>query len=178
MSSTRPARDAASIQRILDERARVLARAPADTTAAKTVSLVELVVGEDCFGVDLHQVEEIQPLRGLTPVPGVPACWAGVVNLRGRLYPVLDLRHYLRLPASEPPANGQVVLVCAAGLTVALWASEVLGVRQLPQDDVQPSLLAACDVVAGVTADLLTVLDVKALLADPKLVVQEGDRGA
>jgi len=180
MSKIQPTFDAAGIQRILEERARRLARAPADNAPAKTIPLVELVLGEEHFGVNLHQVEEIQPLKGLTPVPGVAVYWAGVVNLRGRLYPVLDLRHYLRLPASGPPEGGQIVLVSAAGLCVALWASEVVAVRQVPQDDIQPSMLEARgisrDIVAGVSADLLSVLDLEALLSDPKLAVREEAR--
>lgn len=180
MNPTQPTLDATGIQRILEERARRLAQAPADHVAVKTVPLVELAVGDERFGVNLLQVEEIQPLKGLTPVPGVAAHWAGVVNLRGRLYPVLDLRPYLRLPVSGPPDGGQIVLVSAAGLSVALWASEVVAVRQVPQDDIQPSMLdargTARDIVAGVTADLLSVLDLEALLSDPTLAVRDEGR--
>jgi purine-binding chemotaxis protein CheW len=106
----------------------------------------------------------------------VPAFWAGVVNLRGRLLPVLDLRHYLHLPALTAPSGGLIVVVAAANLTLALWTSDVPGVRQVPQDDLQTSLLEVPGVprnlVAGVTSDLLCVLDLDTLLADPQLVVQ------
>jgi purine-binding chemotaxis protein CheW len=173
--------DAAGIQRILEERARRLARAAADEVALKTIPLVELALGEERFGVNLHQVQEVQPLKGLTPVPGIGGFWAGVVNLRGRLYPVLDLRRYLRLPAAGPPEGGQIVVVAAAGLHVALWTSDVLGVRQVPHDDIQPSMLeprgASRNIVAGVTADLLAMLDLDLLLSDPSLAVhEEGSR--
>ena len=60
------------------------------------------------------------------------------------------------------------VLIGSAAACVALWASEVVAVRQVPQDDIQPSMLDARgisrDIVAGVTADLLSVLDLEALL--------------
>jgi purine-binding chemotaxis protein CheW len=169
--------DANGIQQILEERARTLARSAADESVVKTMPLVELVIGAEHFGVNLHQVQEIQPLKGLTPVPGVGAHWAGVVNLRGRLYPVLDLRHYLGHPAFAVPDGGQIVLVAAAKLEVALWTSDVLGVRHVPQDDIQPSMLDARGVpqnlIAGVTSDLLSVLDLDVLLSDPKLAVKD-----
>jgi purine-binding chemotaxis protein CheW len=172
-----PPTDAAAVERILAERARKLARPTTDAVALKTIALVELDLGENRFGVNLQQVEEIQPLQGLTPVPGVPAFWAGVVNLRGRLYPVLDLRHYLNLNDAPPIEGGLIVVVSAAGLTVALWTNDVPGVRQVPQDELQVSLLdvpgVPPDLVSGVTADLLCVLDLDALLSDPRLVIQE-----
>jgi chemotaxis signal transduction protein len=80
----------------------------------------------------------------------------------------------MQLPIAGPIEGGLLVLVTAAGLTVALWTSEVLGVREVPQGDIQPSLVegrgGGRDLVAGVTADLLTVLDLEALLSDPHFV--------
>jgi purine-binding chemotaxis protein CheW len=109
-------------------------------------------------------------------VPGVAAHWAGVVNLRGRLYPVLDLRRHLNLQAGTATDGGQIVLVAAAKLEVALWSADVLGVRHVPHDEIQPTLVEMHGVprnlIAGVTADLLSVLDLDALLGDPKLAVQ------
>jgi purine-binding chemotaxis protein CheW len=167
-----------AVQRILEQRAQALARSVEDAaSAAKTVALVELAIGGERFGVDLQQIQEVQPLHALTPIPGVPAFWAGVVNLRGRLFPVLDLRRYLRLSASGRPEGGHIVVVGAAGLSVAIWASDVVGVQRIADADIQTSVLddseAPRRVVAGVTADLLSVLDLEALLSDPELIVQE-----
>ena len=115
-------------------------------------------------------------MKGLTPVPGVGKHWAGVVNLRGRLYPVLDLRPILGLDAPGAPEEGQIIVVSASGLEVALWAADVLGVRQVPQDEILPPPVgagAARRIVTGVTADLLSVLDLDVLLSDPGLTVQD-----
>jgi len=176
MTDDAPALDAAEIQRILEERARALARSADDEAAVKTSALVVLAVGAERLGVNLHQIQEVQPLKGLTPVPGVPAHWAGVVNLRGRLYPVLDLRRYLKLPAATPVEGGQIVVVSAAKLEVALWAGDVLGVRHVAQDAIQPATLekqgGGRNVISGMTADLLSVLDLDVLLADPALKEQ------
>jgi purine-binding chemotaxis protein CheW len=165
-----------AVRRILEERARHLARAADDGPAGATVPLVELAVGPERVAVPLGHVQEIQPLKGLTPVPGAGPYWAGVVNLRGQLYPVLDLRPYLRLPADGPPDGGHIVVVAGAGFKAALWAGDVHGLRELPPEQLQAPPLAADGapgVVAGVTADLLTVLDLDALLADPRLLLQE-----
>ena len=164
-------------QRILEARARELAREPEADARGDTLELVVLSLGQERYGVASQLVQAIHPLAGLTPVPGLPAFWAGLVNLRGRLYPVLNLRRYLGL-AGEAPANGKLALVAAAGLSVALWVDEVPEVRQVPLAQIGPHLSEALEDQAGaagrhgLTPDFLAVLDLEALLADARLVVQ------
>jgi purine-binding chemotaxis protein CheW len=174
------------LERVLVERARRLAQPEAAPPAGDVLELVVLALGAERYGLDIQYVQEIQPLAGLTSVPGLPPIWAGLINLRGHLYPVLDLRPYLSLPPSGPPApHRKIVLVAAAGstagqpLTVAVLADEVLDLRRLPLSEIGPPLAGAVNrerqahYVRGVTADWLTVLDLPALLADPALIVQE-----
>ena len=166
------------IQRILAERARVLARAPEAEAQGDSMALVAVALGPERYGLDILRVESIQALAGLAPVPGLPAYWAGLVNLRGRLYPVLNLRRYLELPEGPNTTAGKVVLVTAADLTVALGVDDVLEVRRLPLDEIGPPLADSATQakrapgVRGITPDLLIVLDLDALLSDPRLVVQ------
>ncbi len=171
-----------TIQRILEERARILARPPAAASASDTVELVILVVGKERYGIAIEQVHEIQALTAaLTPVPGVPPHWIGLMNLRGRLHPVLDLGYFLTATPFNAPAGsgkcGKAVLVNAAGLEVGLLVDDVPQVRQVTRAEIGPPLSegsgAVRQIVTGVTPDLLSLLDLEALLADPRLVVQD-----
>jgi purine-binding chemotaxis protein CheW len=171
-------------RRILAERARRLAQPPEAPVSGETVDLVVLMLGPETYGVEAGFVQEVLPLDEVTPVPQVPDFWAGLVNLRGHLYPLLDLRRFLGL-APLPAANGEkkgrdaakVVLVTASGLEVGLLVDDVPQVRQVPCREIGASLVEATGAgrsfTAGVTPDLLTVLNVEALLADARLVVQE-----
>ena len=94
---TTAAMDPSQVQRILEARARELSREPEADARGDTVELVVLALGPERYGVAGQLVQAIHPLSGLTSVPGLPAFWAGLVNLRGRLYPVLNLRRYLGL---------------------------------------------------------------------------------
>lgn len=165
-------------RRILEERACALAGALVAEEPVDTVELVVLTVGPERYGVDADRVGEVRPLAELTPLPGTPPFWAGIVNVRGTLYPVLDLRRYFDLPAADPGDHAQkVVLVSAAGLTVGLMVEDASGVRAVPADAIRPPLGGASEAVIatvrGVTDDLLAILDVEALLPDPRLVVKE-----
>jgi purine-binding chemotaxis protein CheW len=166
------------VRRILEERARALAGPLLAEEAVDTVDLVVLTVGPERYGVDADLVGEVRPLADLTPVPGTPPCWAGIVNVRGTLYPVLDLRRYLDLaPVETGDRQPKVVLVSAAGLTVGLLVEDASGVRPVPAEAIAPPLGGASEAVTatvrGVTDDLLAILDVETLLADPRLVVKE-----
>jgi purine-binding chemotaxis protein CheW len=171
--------DRATLQRIMEERARVLARRLRAEEPADTLELVMLTLGLERYGVDSRQALEVHPLADLAPVPGTPPFWAGIVNVRGTLYPVLDLHRYLELPevdAGEPQKT--VVLVRGSNLTVGLLVDDAPGIRRVPATAVGPPLggtsETARQVVRGVTDDLLTVLDIDALLSDPRLTLKEG----
>jgi purine-binding chemotaxis protein CheW len=168
---------AARIERILEERAQALARVPAAEAVQDKAELVVLAVGAERYGIDILKVQTIQALTGLARVPGLPGFWAGLVNLRGGLYPVLNLRRYLALPG-QPPEGGKVVLVAGAGLNVAVWVDDVLEIRRVPHAQIGAPLADAATAaqrgagVRGVTPDLLVVLDLEILLGDPRLLVQ------
>jgi purine-binding chemotaxis protein CheW len=165
-----------TVQRILEARARVLVEPPRAAHAAESQSVIVVALGDERYGLPLHQVREVRALRALAAVPGTPASWAGLVNLRGRLYPVLDLARYLGLPVAETRSGQRVVVAAAAGLEVALLVDAVLGVREVPAADMRPLLAelagARGALVQGVTPDLLALLNLDALLSDPQLVVQ------
>src|SRR6185295_13275165 len=123
-SMTETIDDPIHIDRILEERARALAHVPPDENHSDESELVVLALGAERYGLDILQVQSIQPLAGLARVPGLPPFWAGLVNMRGRLYPVLNLHRYLALPG-QPAADGKVIVVAANGLSVALWVDDV-----------------------------------------------------
>jgi purine-binding chemotaxis protein CheW len=167
------------VERILEERARDLSRPPKQKTdtLGESHELLVLGVGSELYGIHLGSVQEIQILRGLAPVPGTPKFWAGLINLRGRLVPALDLPAYLGLPVATDQAFTKIVVVAQADLIVALLVHEVKGVRRLPKDAIQPSVKnsrqSGAEVVTGITADLISVLDLNVLLGDSRLVVDE-----
>jgi purine-binding chemotaxis protein CheW len=164
---------------VLAERAAALAvPVRGDDDATAEVLVLAVAIGEERYGIDATRVVEVQTLVGLSRVPGLSAWWAGVVNVRGTLRPVLDLADFLAVPA---PAAGRepkkVTYVAGAGLVVGLLVDDAVELRSVPLAQVGPppagSAAAARGQVRGTTADLLTVLDVDRLLADPRLAAGE-----
>jgi purine-binding chemotaxis protein CheW len=168
---------AEDIAKVLEERAAALAHSSEDDEkGGETIGMVVLAVGDERYGVEVQDVQEIEPLDKLTPIPGTPAFWTGVVNLRGSMYPVLDIERYLGLPSSEAE-NPKVALVSRAGLSVGLLVDEVAEIRKVRSSEIGPPVAdgsSKAEVVRGVTPDMLSVLDLEALLSDPSLVVEDG----
>ena len=171
------------IERVLAERARLLARPLEDPDATAADEVVVLEAGGERYAIDLTSVERIHPVEAVTPLPGLRPPWAGLVSLRGEVLPALDLAAYLGRPpafaASGPSAPAASAIVASGGLRVALLseAPVVLAVR--PRGRLTAPLgefPAPSGVVLGVTGDLLTVLDVPTILADPALVVDDEGR--
>lgn len=139
--------------------------------------LVVLKIGGEHYGVPIEDVEEIQPFTQFTPLPGTPSFWAGIVNLRGRLHALLDLADYLEITPNRTIEQRKITFVQAAGLKLGLLVDDVLEVRRIFQTDIGSSLIHSGrihrEAIRGLTADLLSVLDLEILLSDPKLIVQD-----
>ena len=139
--------------------------------------LVVLRIGEEQYGIPIQCVDEIQPFIQFTPLPGTPSFWTGIVNLRGRLHALLDLADYLEIAANRPIEERKIAFVQTSNFVLGLLVDDVLEVRRILQTDLGSSLIHSGrihrEAIRGLTADLLSVLDLEILLSDPKLIVQD-----
>jgi chemotaxis signal transduction protein len=174
-ASATPRTDPNEVMRILEKRARLLARPVDGGPVEATTSLLIVQVGPERYAVDVDAVGEIKPLAGVTPLPGLPSFWSGLVNQRGNLVPVLDLATYLALPSSADDTDEpKLVFVAAEGIDVALVVDAVGEIRRTPARDLVASGPAdpeSVRIVQHVTKDLASVLDLGYLLRDPALRV-------
>lgn len=163
-------------KQILRDRARALARpAQRAPTAAPGLEVLEFSVAGERYAIETRYVSEVRPLKELTPLPGTPRYVIGVVNVRGRILPVLDLKKFFDLPEHGLTDLNRVILVEGGGLELGLLADVVAGVRVIAEESLQPSLPTLTGIrgqyLRGVTAECLTVLDLAHILADPKITV-------
>src|SRR5438105_2245634 len=86
-------------KQILHARAQALARAPERASATEaSLDVLEFRLGKERYAVESRYVREIIPLKTLTPLPCTPSFVAGIVNVRGRIVAVLDLKKFFGLP--------------------------------------------------------------------------------
>jgi purine-binding chemotaxis protein CheW len=139
---------------------------------------VEFVLAAERYAVESRRVREVYPLRELTALPCTPPFVLGIINVRGQVLTVPDLRPFFELPAAQPlAASSQVIILETSDTGVGIHADAVVGVRLIPLDDLQtglPTLTGPrADFLRGLAGDRLVVLDAARLLSDPRLVVHE-----
>jgi len=165
-------------QRILKSRALALA---AETTPAEAadeyVEIVEFILAHERYAVESIHVREVYPLENLTPLPCTPGFVLGIVNVRGEILSVIDLKKFFDLPEKGLTDLNKVIVLQSANMLFGVLADAIVGVRRIPLADIQPSLPTLTGVrenyLRGVTAERLVVLDAGKLLTDEGIVVQE-----
>lgn len=168
----------AEVERILRERARVLAREPVPSAhAGSRIELLTFGLAKERYALETRHVHEVHPLRELTPLPGTPPFLLGIVNARGRIVPVLDLRKFFELPVAGLTDLHRIILVRGQDMELGVLADVIHGVRSVAIETLQPSLPTLTGIRAhflmGVTAERVVVLDFARILADPAILVQQ-----
>jgi purine-binding chemotaxis protein CheW len=164
-------------ERILRERARKLARPAQEPPATEQIELLEFRLARERYAVESRHVQEVYPLRDLTPLPDTPPFLLGLVNVRGRILPVFDLRKLFELPEQGLTDMHRIVLVRGNDLELGLLADVIVGVHDVARDSLQPSLPTLTGIRAqyllGVTDEHLIVLDLDRILADPRILIHD-----
>ena len=140
-------------------------------SGARPVMVVRL--GNEQYGIHLPDVAEVLPPVQITPVPGVPAVFAGVINAHGEIRPVISLRRLLGIetvPGSDP---ARVVLLRKEGREMGLEIDGVEQIRWIGPLDLPSEGRGAglSQYVTRSTGDLLMMLNTEALFAE----LQTGD---
>ena len=122
------------------------------------------------YAVDLSQVERVVSMVAISPLPKTPAVVAGVINCRGSVVPVLDIRPRFGLPRREFGLTDHLLLARTTRRMLALPVDEVLGVNQVETEDVldASTLFPGVGYVKGIVAladGLLFIHDLEALLS-------------
>lgn len=162
---------------LLDERARRLAAPAARPEAEHPMQVLEFSVAEERYGFEAREIDDVQPLRDLTPLPGERAFWRGLVNVRGRIVPVIDLRRFFGLPERGISDLHRILMLRRDDLEVGLLVDAVDGVASIDAATLQASLPAMGEIdgafIKGITADRRVILDAQAILADPRILLDE-----
>lgn len=141
--------------------------------------LVTFNLGE-AYGVPIYQVQEIVRVGAITMVPNAPSYMEGVISLRGRVLPVLNLRKRLKLSAKDTSKASRIVVTEIADKVIGLLVDAVSHVIKVPAEHVETApeevLEIDTDFITGVAKlkdRLIILLDLEKLLRREKIDVKE-----
>lgn len=165
-------------EKILKTRAVALAKLPEDNKVNdESIEVVEFKLSHENYGIQSSYVREVYPLKELTPVPCTPPFVFGMINVRGQILPVIDLRKFFELPEKGITDQNRAIIVNDGRMEFGILADVVLEVHSIPLTEIQPPLPTFTDIraeyIRGVTKERLAVLDIEKILSDKKIIVHE-----
>ncbi|MBI5729901.1 MAG: purine-binding chemotaxis protein CheW [Ignavibacteriales bacterium] len=145
------------------------------TESTELLQLVSFTLNEEEFGIDILMVQEIIRMLQITKVPNSPDFVDGVVNIRGRIIPVVDLRCKLGMPRKEHDKETRIVVVEVSGKTIGFIVDAVTEVLRIPSSTIE----APPELIAGVNSEfikavgkledcLLILIDLEKILSNPE----------
>ena len=163
---------------ILRKRARALAEPPLQVRGTEAdLEVLEFLLTYETYAIELCWIAETYPLRDLTPLPGTPLFVAGIVNVRGRILSVIDIRRFFDLPEKGLTDLNKVIILHDGKMEFGILADEIIGTSSLPLADVQPPLPTLTGIreeyLKGVTRERTVLLDGAKLLTDRNLIVYQ-----
>lgn len=118
------------------------------------LQLVSFTIGEEEFGVDILKVQEINRVVDITSVPHTPEYVDGVINLRGKVIPIIDLRRRFGMERKEKDKNTRNIIVELDHTVIGFVVDSVNEVLRIQKSVAEPPP----PIIAGIEADYITAI--------------------
>ena len=163
---------------ILRARAHALAWEPQQAILTQEfLEIVEFRLASETYGLESAFIRETYPLKDFTPLPGVPPFVLGIVNVRGQILSVVDLKKFFDLPEQGLGQLNKLIILRDRQMEFGILADEILGARSIALDTVQaaPPTISGigADYLRGVTAGRVIILDAGKILSDEQIIVHQ-----
>ena len=164
--------------KILKERDKIFSRElEAKEEKDEYVEVLEFLLAHEMYGVELKYVREVYPLKELTPIPEIPAFVLGVVNVRGQILSVIDIKKFFDLPEKGLTDLNRVIILHSDDMEFGILADSIIGVRNILLSELKTSLPTLTGIreeyLKGVTKEREIILDAGKLLSDKGIIVNE-----
>jgi purine-binding chemotaxis protein CheW len=164
-------------RRILKKRAEMLARGKASENDDDSLAVVEFLLANERYGIETRYIREVYPLKDFTPLPGVPPFVLGLVNVRGKILSVIDIKKFFDLPDKGISELNTVIIVHNDTMEFGILADAIAGVSTIPVRTIGPPLPTLTGIrgeyLRGVTEGRMVVLDAARILSDRNIVVEQ-----
>ena len=135
------------------------------------IELACINIGNIQFAVDIMRIREILVPQKLSPLPSASNLLDGVINLRGTVIPVMNMRKRFGMPAEDEVSTGKLLVVSLARQLLALAVDNVMEVISVPVSDIKPPIQnvsgVGMELILGVCLSqdrVFMILDIDSLL--------------
>lgn len=164
-------------KKILKLRAELLAQESQGSDKEVCIEVVRFALSGEQYAIESKYIREVFPLRELTPLPCTPDFVLGVVNVRGQIHSIVDLKKLFNLPQGGENKLPKVILLHSPDLEFGILVDEITGSGPLPIAAIGPPLNTLTGIQLayqrGVTVERLIVLAGEKILSDKRIIVDE-----
>jgi purine-binding chemotaxis protein CheW len=162
----------------LKRRAHLLAREPQQTDEVQEfLEIVEFRLGVETYGIESAFVREIYPLKEFTLLPGLPAFVIGIVNVRGQILSIIDLKKFFEIPETGLGQLNRLIILRNEQMEFGVLADEIVGARSIARKAIEdtPSTVTGIGAafLRGIIADRLILLDAENILNAKEIIVHQ-----
>lgn len=162
---------------ILRARAQALAREPEPAEAGSQIEVVEFLLAHERYAIETEYIREILSLKEVTPLPCTPSFVLGIINIRGRILSVVDIKKFFNLPERSITNLDKIIIIHTDEMEIGILADNILGTKLIPLKTINPlpptMTGIGAEYLKGVTCERVVVLDTAGILSDQKLIVYE-----
>ena len=166
-------------QIILRARAQKLSQILSGTSESSTeqLQLVGFYLAPEHYGIESSFLKEVLNLKDLTFIPGVPSFIQGIINIRGQVMSLMNLRKFLDLRETGISEQNKIMIVSHRGLEIGILVDRISGMFSVAASGIDPAPPhlsgPGSEFVKGVTREGVIVLDCGALLESKKILIQD-----
>lgn len=165
-----------SKRKILRHRAKELAKRPEiEEDTGSCLEIVEFQLAHERYGIEAGYIREVWPLKDYTPLPFTPPFIMGIINVRGQILSLMDIKKFFDLPDKGLTDLNKVIILHDNEMELGILADMIIGVQSVPLKNIQLRLATLSGINAsylkGITKDRLVILDSKKILSDKKIIV-------
>ena len=163
---------------MLRARAKSLSREPERKGEAEEyIEVLAFLLAHETYAIETQFIREVYPLTDLTPLPCTPDYIFGIINIRGQILTILDMKKFFDLPEKGLTNLNRVIVVEEQGLALGILADEIIGIRNIPKSGLNPPLPTMTGIhagyIKGVAGEGIILLDMERFLNDSQLIVHE-----
>jgi len=166
------------LQRILGERAKILAGGAEDKSErGEYLEVAEFLLAHEKYAIETRHIREVYSVTDLTPIPCTPPFVFGIINVRGEIVSVIDIKKFFDLPEKGITDLNKAIILQSKDIEIGILVDAVLGVRNIFITELEGSLPTLTGIreeyLKGITKERQVILDAEKLLSDRRIIVDE-----
>ncbi len=148
----------------------------------ESTEILEFVLNDDLsqrYAVEIVYVNEVYSIKNVTMLPCTPSFIVGIMNFRGKIISVIDIRNFLGFTMEKIDADNvkKVIVINVDELEIGIAVDDILGCKDIYLSELQKNVLTITnfntDYFKGITKERSIVLDIKNIMMDEKIIVNE-----